>query len=155
MNNEIEMKLINERETQNVDAKPTYTPPPIPFPQSIFKKARPFPQARVIYMDGNTYPVNIEEPNIIDNSKYSVVSFLSLVLYHQFRYFFNLFFLIIALSQFVNMLKVGFMFTYVAPLALVLGFTLTKEGYDDYNRKKRDDETNNQTYTLIEKTGTT
>lgn len=105
-------------------------------------------------MDGNIYPVNIEEPNIIDNSKYSVISFLPLVLYHQFRYFFNLFFLIIALSQFVNMLKVGFMFTYVAPLALVLGFTLAKEGYDDYNRKKRDDETNNQTYTLIEKTGT-
>jgi len=52
------------------------------------------------------------------------------------------------------MLKVGFMFTYVAPLALVLGFTLAKEGYDDYNRKKRDDETNSQTYTLIEKTST-
>jgi phospholipid-translocating ATPase len=38
----------------------------------------------------------------------------------------------------VNMLKVGFMFTYVAPLLLVLGFTLFKEGYDDLNRKKRD-----------------
>jgi phospholipid-translocating ATPase len=52
------------------------------------------------------------------------------------------------------MLKVGFLFTYLAPLILVLGFTLIKEGYDDYYRKKRDEETNNQTYTLIEKTGT-
>jgi phospholipid-translocating ATPase len=77
-------------------------------------------------MDGNIYPANIDEPNIINNSKYTVISFLPLVLYHQFRYFFNLFFLLIALSQFVNMLKVGFMFTYVAPLALVLGFTLLK-----------------------------
>lgn len=60
-----------------------------------------------------------------------------------------MFFLIIALSQFVDMLKVGFLFTYVAPLVLVLGFTLLKEAYDDLNRKKRDSETNNQTYTLI------
>lgn len=52
------------------------------------------------------------------------------------------------------MLKVGFLFTYLAPLILVLGFTLIKEGYDDYYRKKRDEETNNQKYTLIEKTGT-
>ena len=64
-----------------------------------------------------------------------------------------MFFLIIALSQFVDMLKVGFMFTYVAPLMLVLGFTLIKEAYDDLNRKKRDKETNNQVYTLINKNG--
>lgn len=49
-----------------------------------------------------------------------------------------MFFLVIALSQFVDMLKVGFLFTYVAPLILVLGFTLLKEAYDDLNRKKRD-----------------
>lgn len=78
------------------------------------------------------------------------------MLYHQFRYFFNLFFLLIALSQFVDMLKVGFMFTYVAPLLLVLGFTLFKEAYDDYNRKRRDEETNHHSYTLLEKgTGAT
>jgi phospholipid-translocating ATPase len=51
---------------------------------------------------------------------------MPLVLYHQFRYFFNMFFLVIALSQLVDMLKVGFLFTYVAPLLLVLGFTLFK-----------------------------
>jgi phospholipid-translocating ATPase len=60
-----------------------------------------------------------------------------------------MFFLVIALSQFVDMLKVGFLFTYVAPLILVLGFTLLKEAYDDLNRKKRDRETNNQAYTLV------
>jgi phospholipid-translocating ATPase len=37
------------------------------------------------------------------------------------------------------MLKVGFLFTYIAPLMLVLGFTMLKEAYDDYNRKKRDE----------------
>ena len=64
-----------------------------------------------------------------------------------------MFFLLIALSQFVDMLRVGFLFTYVAPLILVLGFTLAKEAYDDLNRKRRDKETNNQEYTLINKSG--
>lgn len=80
----------------------------------------------MIYLDGNIFPPTLNEPNVIDNSKYTAVSFLPLVLYHQFRYFFNMFFLIIALSQFVDMLKVGFLFTYLAPLVLVLGFTLIK-----------------------------
>lgn len=60
------------------------------------------------------------------NSKYTKISLIPLVLYHQFRYFFNMFFLLIALSQLVDMLRVGFLFTYVAPLMLVLGFTLFK-----------------------------
>jgi len=104
-------------------------------------------------MDGNIYPGNIQEPNLIINSKYTKLSFLPLVLYNQFKYFFNLFYLLIALSQFINMLKVGFLFTYVAPLAFVLGFTLVKEAVDDYYRKKRDEETNSQTYTHITRTG--
>lgn len=102
------------------------------------------PEKRVIYLDGSIFPPSLKEPNLIDNSKYTFTSFLPLVLFHQFRYFFNMFFLLIALSQFVDMLRVGFLFTYVAPLLLVLGFTLGKEAYDDLNRKKRDKETNNQ-----------
>ena len=53
------------------------------------------------------------------------------------------------------MLKVGFLFTYVAPLVLVLGFTLIKEFIDDKHRKRRDMETNEEKYTLISKTGRT
>lgn len=125
----------------------------VPFPESLFTKPRPIPEKRVIYLDGSIFPPTLKEPNVIDNSKYSAVSFLPLVLYHQFRYFFNMFFLVIALSQFVDMLRVGFLFTYVAPLLMVLGFTLVKEAYDDLNRKQRDKETNNQEYTLLSKSG--
>jgi phospholipid-translocating ATPase len=101
-------------------------------------KRRPKPEKRVVYMDGKVFPQNLHEPNIINNSKYNFLSFMPLVLYHQFRYFFNLFFLLIALSQIVDMLRVGFLFTYVAPLLMVLGFTLFKEAFDDYYRKVRD-----------------
>ena len=108
------------------------------FLSSLFSKSRPLPEERVVYMDGSIHPSTIKEPNLIINSKYTFFSFLPLVLYNQFKYFFNLFYLLIALSQFINMLKVGFLFTYVAPLAFVLVFTLVKEAMDDYYRKKRD-----------------
>jgi phospholipid-translocating ATPase len=51
-----------------------------------------------------------------------------------------MFFLLIALTQFIDILKVGFLFTYIAPLAFVLFLTMAKEFYDDYNRYKRDKE---------------
>lgn len=49
-----------------------------------------------------------------------------------------MFFLILALSQFVPSLKVGILFSYVAPLVFVLSLTLLKEGFDDLGRKKWD-----------------
>ena len=58
-----------------------------------------------------------------------------------------MFFLLIALSQFIESLKVGFLFTYVAPLVLVLTFTMIKEGYDDIQRYRRDKEANSTKYT--------
>lgn len=58
------------------------------------------------------------------------------------RFFFNLYFLGVALSQFIPSLQVGFLFTYIAPLIFVLGITLLKEGYDDYKRYVRDKEAN-------------
>ena len=39
--------------------------------------------------------------NAIRNTKYNVLTFVPLVLYNQFRFFFNLFFLAVALSQFI------------------------------------------------------
>ena len=61
-----------------------------------------------------------------------MLSFIPKVLYNEFKFFFNMFFLLIAISQFVPFLKVGFLFTYVAPLAFVLMVTMFKEGYDDF-----------------------
>jgi phospholipid-translocating ATPase len=60
------------------------------------------------------------------------------VLYQQFKYFFNLFYLLTALSQFIPILKVGLLFSFVAPLALVLTLTMFKEAYEDYQRYCKD-----------------
>eukprot|EP01122_Echinamoeba_exundans_P012832 TRINITY_DN5485_c0_g1_i1.p1 TRINITY_DN5485_c0_g1~~TRINITY_DN5485_c0_g1_i1.p1 ORF type:complete len:1142 (+),score=257.53 TRINITY_DN5485_c0_g1_i1:61-3486(+) len=84
--------------------------------------------------------------NVIRNQKYSILFFLPVVLFEQFKFFFNLYFLIVALSQFVPALQVGYLFTYVAPLVFVLSITIAKEALDDYKRFKRDKEANSQIY---------
>jgi phospholipid-translocating ATPase len=65
-------------------------------------------------------------PNTIRNQKYSILTFVPLVLFKQFQYFFNLFYLLTALSQFIPILKVGLLFSFVAPLVLVLLLTMIK-----------------------------
>jgi len=59
------------------------------------------------------------------------LTILPKVLLNQFKFFYNLFFLLISLSQFIPALKVGYTFTYIAPLAFVLTITLLKEAVDD------------------------
>lgn len=43
-----------------------------------------------------------------------------------------------AISQFIPALKVGLLFSFVAPLALVLFLTMVKEAYEDYQRFLKD-----------------
>ncbi|KAJ6499413.1 hypothetical protein C8R45DRAFT_898489 [Mycena sanguinolenta] len=89
-------------------------------------------------------------PNIVRNQKYNVITFLPLVFYEQFKFFFNLYFLLVALSQFIPALKIGFIVTYIAPLAFVLCVTMGKEAYDDYKRNQRDREANSAKYLVLD-----
>jgi len=61
---------------------------------------------RVIKLDG-TSSCSKKVKNVIKNQKYNVATFLPLVLFNQFKFFFNLFFLLTALSQFVPALQTG------------------------------------------------
>jgi len=45
--------------------------------------------------------------NVVSNQKYTLITFLPLFLFEQFRYFFNLYFLLVALSQFIPVLQIG------------------------------------------------
>ncbi len=60
------------------------------------------------------------------------------VLFNQFKYFFNIFFLVTALTQLFEPLRVGLFITFIGPLMLVLGLTMGKEAYDDYRTYLRD-----------------
>ncbi|XP_033225307.1 probable phospholipid-transporting ATPase IIA isoform X2 [Belonocnema kinseyi] len=84
--------------------------------------------------------------NVIRNQKYNVITFLPLVLYQQFKFFLNLYFLMMALSQFIPEIRIGYLYTYWGPLAFVLMVTVCREAVDDFRRYKRDKEVNNQKY---------
>lgn len=91
-------------------------------------------------------PVSSFPANVVRNVKYHILTFLPQFLYEQFSFFFNFYFLVVALSQFVPVLQIGFLFTYVAPLMFVLCVTMAKEGMDDLQRWRRDREANGQRY---------
>ncbi|KAI9672166.1 MAG: putative aminophospholipid-translocase [Alyxoria varia] len=88
-------------------------------------------------------------PNLVSNAKYTPWSFLPRTLYNEFSFFFNLYFLLVALSQLIPQLRIGYLSTYVAPLAFVLMITLGKEAYDDITRRRRDAELNSEKFTVL------
>jgi len=107
---------------------------------------------RDIMLDGTVNPPN-KVKNVIKNQKYNIITFVPIVLFNQFKFFFNLFFLLNALSQFVHALQTGYLITYVGPLALVLLLTMAKEAYDDYERYRRDKQANSAQYKRILRDG--
>lgn len=88
-------------------------------------------------------------PNSVSNAKYTPWSFLPRTLYKEFSFFFNMYFLLVALSQIIPALRIGYLSTYVAPLVFVLAITLGKEAADDVARRRRDAESNAEAYTVL------
>ncbi|KAG7458280.1 hypothetical protein MATL_G00236500 [Megalops atlanticus] len=87
--------------------------------------------------------------NIIKNQKYNIFTFVPGVLYQQFKFFLNLYFLVVACSQFVPSLKIGYLYTYWAPLSFVLTVTMIREAVDEVRRYQRDKEMNSQLYSKL------
>ena len=88
--------------------------------------------------------------NIVSNHKFTPITFLPFTLYHEFSYFFNLYFLLVALSQIIPVLRIGFLSSYIVPLVFVLCVTLGKEALDDLARRRRDAEANGEGYEVLE-----
>ena len=103
---------------------------------------------RTIHLNGFVSNGNPSVTNKLNNRKYTVLGFVPMVLYQQFRYFFNMFFLLLCVSQFIDAFKVGLLFSYVSPLVFVLVLTMIKEAFDDFRRYQRDKETNGQKYAV-------
>ncbi|XP_055940661.1 probable phospholipid-transporting ATPase IIB isoform X5 [Argiope bruennichi] len=92
-------------------------------------------------------------PNIIRNQKYNILTFIPLVLFHQFKFFLNLYFLVMALSQFIPDVRIGYLYTYWGPLGFVLTVTLIREAIDDFRRYRRDREVNYRKYRKLTSRG--
>ena len=87
--------------------------------------------------------------NCIMNNKYNAITFFPIILYEQFKFFFNLYFLLVALSQAIPQLRIGYLSSYIVPLVFVLSITMAKEAMDDIQRRRRDREQNSQLYTVV------
>uniref|UniRef100_A0A8C7QIS8 Phospholipid-transporting ATPase n=1 Tax=Oncorhynchus mykiss TaxID=8022 RepID=A0A8C7QIS8_ONCMY len=92
--------------------------------------------------------------NVINNQKYNFFTFLPGVLFNQFKYFFNLYFLLLACSQFVNELRLGALYTYWVPLGIVLIITILREAVEEIRCYCRDKEVNSQIYSKLSIRGT-
>lgn len=111
--------------------------------EALVKKCRREKEyyARVIQL-GKSPKIQRFPANVIRNQKYNIITFIPVVLFEQFRLFLNLVFLIMALSQFIPSLRVGYLYTYWAPLGFVIFVTMCREAVDDIRRWQRDREVN-------------
>lgn len=88
-------------------------------------------------------------PNVVSNAKYTPWSFLPRTLYNEFSFFFNIYFLLVALSQIIPVLRIGYLSSYIAPLAFVVSISLGKEALDDVTRRRRDAEANSEEFSVL------
>ncbi|CAB4008366.1 probable phospholipid-transporting ATPase IIB isoform X1, partial [Paramuricea clavata] len=109
-------------------------------------------QARTVHI-GKPSPRQDYPANVIRNQKYSILTFIPLVLFNQFKFFLNLYFLLVASSQFIPDLKIGHLYTYWGPLVFVVAVTMCREAFDDFTRFLRDKEVNSQVYKKLTKKG--
>ncbi|XP_012879818.1 PREDICTED: probable phospholipid-transporting ATPase IIA [Dipodomys ordii] len=87
--------------------------------------------------------------NVINNQKYNFFTFLPGVLFNQFKYFFNLYFLLLACSQFVPEMRLGALYTYWVPLGFVLAVTIIREAVEEVRCCVRDKDVNSQVYSRL------
>ena len=96
---------------------------------------------RIVYFNNPALNITNWE-NKEENNKYNLITFVPLVLFNQFKQFGNFFYLLMSIAQFFPDLKVGYLFTYISPLAFVVCVSMAKELYDDINRRIQDKKTN-------------
>jgi len=91
-----------------------------------------------IIKSNNRLSPPVSNSNRVDNTKYGFLLFVPLFLYNQFKYFFNFFYLGLCMTQLIEPLKIGFLFTYFGPLIFVLTLSFFNEFVDEVQRWCRD-----------------
>ncbi|KAJ3219341.1 hypothetical protein HDU67_001560 [Dinochytrium kinnereticum] len=139
----------------------SFAAPPPPQPASL---PPPSDAQEVIVVEEASGPAGDENPwevkfpypassfrkgsNYIRTTKYTLLTFLPLNLYFQFRRFYNLYFLAGALSVFYGSSSLSPV-SQIAPLVIVLAFAAVKDAIEDYWRYQSDREANNYTAKVL------
>jgi phospholipid-translocating ATPase len=109
---------------------------------------------RWVIPNEKTFDPNFFPNNCVDNRRYSGYTFVFRSLLDQFRFsIYNIYFLLLALSQMVGELRVGPLFTYFAPLTFVLVLSMAKDLFDETKRWIQDRRINNTEYQRLKPDG--
>ncbi|KAF3976416.1 hypothetical protein CMV_000388 [Castanea mollissima] len=81
--------------------------------------------------------------NYVSTTKYSAANFIPKSLFEQFRRVANIYFLVVACVSFSPLAPYSSL-SILAPLIVVIGATMAKEGVEDWRRRKQDIEANNR-----------
>ena len=84
--------------------------------------------------------------NQTDNTKFTWYTFLPIFLYQEFSDFSNVYYLILTMSQFINVLSVGYKISYIFPLACILAFRAVEELFQHFRIISRDKKLNEKLY---------
>lgn len=82
--------------------------------------------------------------NVVKTTKYTIWNFLPKNLFEQFHRFANIYFLAIAILNWVPAIKAFAKEITMIPLLIVLSVTLVKDLYEDQRRRRSDNEVNNR-----------
>lgn len=87
--------------------------------------------------------------NRVINSKYTILSFLPLILITHLSRFMNLYFIIIGVLQLFKSISPVNPLTTWAPIVVIFAITFIREGIDDYHHHLQDNEINSRQYVVI------
>ena len=90
---------------------------------------------KIEFNNGRTEAGSIYPNNLVNTSKYTLISLLPKNLYEQFHRIANIWFLIVSIFQLLPLnLTPTSSWATIAPLSFVLAVTLAKDAYLDYKR---------------------
>ncbi|KDP45335.1 hypothetical protein JCGZ_09584 [Jatropha curcas] len=102
--------------------------------------------SRVVYCNDPDKPDAIQlnyRGNYVSTTKYTAANFIPKSLFEQFRRVANVYFLVVACVSFSPLAPYTALSVF-APLVVVIGATMVKEGVEDWRRRKQDIEANNR-----------
>ncbi|KAG7559026.1 P-type ATPase subfamily IV [Arabidopsis thaliana x Arabidopsis arenosa] len=111
--------------------------------------------SRVVFCNDPDNPEALQlnyRGNYVSTTKYTAANFIPKSLFEQFRRVANIYFLVVAFVSFSPLAPYTAP-SVLAPLLIVIGATMVKEGVEDLRRRKQDVEANNRKVEVLGKTG--
>lgn len=106
------------------------------------------PDVRVLHINRSNAEFDFPD-NSIRTSRYTMITFLPLNLFEQFRRLANFYFLLTVLLQLIPDVSPFPLWSTASPLAFIIFVSAAKAAYEDYRRHRDDNRLNNKIHTRV------